>query len=60
MLVVRIWTESATGSLRARITQTLDVDGREQTSEAVATGEQILSTVREWIDAFVNREGQGT
>jgi hypothetical protein len=53
VLLVRIWTESTTGSLRARITQTLDVERREQTSQAVATVEQILTTVREWIDAFV-------
>jgi hypothetical protein len=53
VLVVRIWTEGADGSLRARITRTLDTDGGDQTSQGAATVEQILATVREWIEAFL-------
>lgn len=53
VLVVRIWIEGASGSLRARVTRTLDVEGGEETSQVAASAEQILSTVREWIEAFV-------
>lgn len=53
VLVVRIWTESANRSLHARVTSTLDLDGRAQESQAAASPEQILTTVREWIDAFI-------
>lgn len=55
VLIVRIWIESANGSLRARVTRTLDVEGGEETSQVAATAEQILSTVREWIAAFVDK-----
>jgi hypothetical protein len=53
VLVLRIWTESANRSLRARITSTLDVDGGAQESQAAASAEQILTAVRAWIEAFV-------
>jgi hypothetical protein len=53
VLVVRVWTEGATGSLRARNTHTLDAEGDEPTSEVAARVDQILSIVREWIEAFL-------
>ena len=53
VIVIRAWTEAPDGSLRARITWTLDVSrsGEEQ-SRAAASGEQVLAAVREWLDAF--------
>ena len=53
VLVVRVWIESPNESLRARITSTLDVNGDAQESHAAASTEQILTAVREWIEAFV-------
>jgi hypothetical protein len=53
VLVVRIWTESARGPFRARITSTLDADGGAQTSQAAASVEQVLLAVGEWIKAFL-------
>jgi hypothetical protein len=38
--------------LRARITQTLDITTRDETSQLASDAEQILSIVREWVDAF--------
>ena len=60
VLVIRIWLEgSGRGSLRARVTRTLDVTRAEQSSEseAAATPEQIVAAVRAWIDAFLSDEG---
>jgi hypothetical protein len=57
VLVVRIWIESASGPLRARVTRTLDVEGGEETSQVAATAEQILRLVRDWIEAFLSAGG---
>ena len=53
VLVVRVWTDGANRSLRARITSTLDVDGDAEVRQAAASAEQILTAVKEWIEAFV-------
>lgn len=53
VMVVRIWVEGPNRSLRARLTQTLDLSTREQTSSAAASTEEVLAIVREWVSAFV-------
>lgn len=53
VIVVRIWLEQQHGSLRARITQTLDVTTHEQVSRGAATLEQILAIVRDGVEAFL-------
>jgi hypothetical protein len=52
VMVVRIWVEGSDRSLRARLTQTLDLATREETSHVAATTEDIVALVREWIAAF--------
>ena len=51
VLVIRVWRESGAGhgDLRARLTQTLDVDapGWEESAAAGETG--ILAAVRDWL-----------
>lgn len=57
VLVVRAWTEAgAQGSLRARVTCTLDVSepGEEQTVTA-ASEQEIVEAVRSWLNAVTGR-----
>lgn len=58
VMVVRIWVEGPERSLRARLTQTLDLATREETSQVAATTEDVLTLVREWITAFLADAGQ--
>jgi hypothetical protein len=53
VMVVRIWVEGPDRSLRARLTQTLDVSTAERTSQVAATTDDVLAIVKEWIAAFV-------
>ena len=55
-MVVRIWIEHPGSGLRARLTQTLDVNSHEDALQTAATTEGILAAVEDWIEAFV--EGQ--
>lgn len=52
VMVLRTWTEPSTGSLRVRVTQTHDIEARDDRSEVVATFEEVLSLVREWLETF--------
>jgi hypothetical protein len=53
VMVVRIWIEGADGTLRARLTETLDVTTREDTSRVASTLEEIVEIVSAWVDEFV-------
>ena len=55
-MVIRVWTE-ADGGIRARLTKTVDVEApdSEVTEETVvATEEEILETVRSWLEAYAS------
>lgn len=53
VLIVRLWSEfSDSEGLRARITQTLDTTGREQTITTTASADDIYDVVRTWVNAF--------
>lgn len=51
-MIVRIWIEGSDGSLRARLTETLDVTTREETTRAASTLEEIVEIVSTWVDGF--------
>jgi hypothetical protein len=48
VLVARAWMEG--GTLRARITFTRDVQGPEESVLVTASREEVLATVRDWLD----------
>lgn len=55
ILIVRVWIEGdARDGFRARITQTLDSAGPEQTMATAANPEDIYAMVRNWVETFVN------
>jgi hypothetical protein len=51
VLVIRVWRESEAepGDLRARLTQTLDVNAPGWEESAAAGEEGILAAVRSWL-----------
>jgi hypothetical protein len=54
VLVIRVWTE-ADGGMRARLTQTVDVeapDSEVTVEKSAATEEELLEAVRSWLEAF--------
>jgi hypothetical protein len=58
VLVIRAWIESnGDERLRARITQTLDIEQREQSSTAAATADEIYAAVSLWLSALTERPG---
>lgn len=57
ILIVRLWIEAnAREGFRARITQTLDSTGDEQTMATTADPEDLYAVVRTWVEAFVDQE----
>jgi hypothetical protein len=51
LLVIRVWFEpSGEPRLRARITQTFDLDHPATTSSVAATREDIAAAVEHWLD----------
>lgn len=55
MLIIRVWRED-TGdpdALRARLTESIDIDSDERTIATAATVEDICGEVREWLDRFL-------
>jgi len=52
-LVIRAWIES--GSLRARVTRTLDTNVRDDVVSVVATPQDVTRIVVDWLDAFVQQ-----
>ena len=53
VMIVRIWIEGSDGTLRARLTETLDVTAREDTTRVASTLEEIVDIVSTWVDGFV-------
>jgi hypothetical protein len=55
VLVVRAWVEGGTPEgLRARITQSRDLTSTEQLVTTTAHVDEILSTIRAWLDALLS------
>jgi hypothetical protein len=54
VLVIRAWLEE--GTLRARITRTLDVSRLQIVESAAASEEEVLETVHAWFLEFTSRE----
>ena len=52
-MVVRIWIEGSGDSIRARLTETLDIAAGQETSHVAATEEDIVESVRGWVRAFI-------
>lgn len=53
VLVVRIWLDGPEGPPRARITHTFDLNSCEQVSNGAVSADEILTAVRDWVDAFL-------
>ena len=55
VLVIRVWLEEGLeqDSLRARITQTLDVSSANTTETAAASEREIVAVVESWLREFV-------
>ena len=57
VLVIRAWIETnGDERLRARITQTIDIEQREQSSTVVASADEICAAVSLWVNALMNTE----
>ena len=55
VLVVRAWVEGGTPEgLRARITQSRDLTSGEQLVTTTAHVEEIIGTIRAWLDALLS------
>lgn len=55
VLVVRAWVEGGTqAGLRARITQSRDLTSSEQIMTTTATVEEIIDTVRVWLESLLS------
>ena len=53
MLVIRVWAEGDEAPrLRARITKTLDLTQRDETSTVASSVEEIEAVVRAWLFEF--------
>lgn len=57
VLVLHSWAEGPERELRVRITQTLNLDGREQRVSSAATIEDALAAVASWLEAFKQYSG---
>jgi hypothetical protein len=55
VMVVRIWIEGSGDSIRARLTETLDIAAGEETSRVVASEEEVVDGVRRWVHAFATQ-----
>jgi hypothetical protein len=55
VMVVRIWIEGSGDSIRARLTETLDIVSSKESSRVVASEEEIIEGVRQWVRAFAGR-----
>lgn len=54
VLVVRLWRESGAepNDVRGRITMAANADDVGATETAVASGEEVIGVVRNWLDEF--------
>jgi hypothetical protein len=50
VLVIRIWFEA--GSLRGRVSSTLDVARHSDETKAVSSPAEVIAAVRDWLEAF--------
>ena len=50
VLVIRAWIEGEPPTLRMRITRTLDVDARDEATEATASIDEACAIVRRWLE----------
>ena len=59
VLIIRVWSESVGDptALRARITESIDVDTDERTVATVADTDGICAEVRAWIDRYLGQAG---
>lgn len=60
MLVIRVWEEDGEPGLRARLTQTADVEARDSQATVemtAATREEILDAVGSWLEGFLSNRG---
>jgi hypothetical protein len=54
LLIVRLWVEhDSLLGFRARITQSLDSSGKEQTTTVAGSPEDVYAVVQTWVEAFV-------
>jgi hypothetical protein len=54
VLVIRAWIETnGEQRLRARITQTIDLEQREQSSTVAATADEVSAAVSQWLETLV-------
>jgi len=51
-MVVRVWIEGGTGGLRARVTQTADLEAPEEVTAVAGSVDEIVSIVRTWLLEF--------
>ena len=56
VLVIRVWLEEGLeqDSLRARITQTLDISSANTTETAASSEREIVAAVEKWLREFVD------
>jgi hypothetical protein len=58
VLAIRIWVEQASPhQLRARITSTTDVEGRNEVIATATTADEIEKAVGQWFHAYVTSLG---
>ena len=50
-MVIRVWIERD-GGFRARLTETLDLSGREERVAVVSNASQVLAHVQRWLEDF--------
>ncbi|HVN60293.1 MAG TPA: hypothetical protein VMT59_03460 [Gaiellaceae bacterium] len=56
VMIVRIWVERGhEHSLRARLTESSDLDSPEQSTTAASTVDEVVEIVRRWAEQFVDR-----
>jgi len=56
VMIVRIWVERGhEQSLRARLTESSDLDSPEQSTTAASSVDEVVEIVRRWAEQFVER-----
>jgi|tagenome__1003787_1003787.scaffolds.fasta_scaffold9462246_1 hypothetical protein len=54
VLVLRIWTEGSRDNLRLRITMVDEVSGGDEEQRVVASVDDAVGTVREWLERWTD------
>lgn len=57
VLIIRAWMDGEPPAIRMRITHTLDVAARDETSEVAASVDEACTIVRRWLDELQRRDG---